>query len=86
MLHSSISILNKLILLDLQECKQLSHIPSNFEMESLMESLVTLELSSCSKLKKIPKFVGNMECLQNLSLDCTAIMELPTSVGGLIGL
>ena len=36
------------------------------------------------KFEGIPEFVGNMECLQKLLLDDTAIMELPSSVGGLI--
>ncbi|XP_030971320.1 TMV resistance protein N-like isoform X2 [Quercus lobata] len=81
-LHPSIGILKKLILLNLGGCKKLSHLPSKFEMESL----VTLNLFGCSRLKKIPDFVGNMECLQKLFLDFTAIVELPSSVEGLIGL
>ena len=47
---------------------------------------MTLDLSYCSILKKIPEFVGNMECLQKLILNDTPIMELPSSVGSLIGL
>ena len=49
-----------------------------------MEPIVTL--SEGFKFEEIPEFVGNMECLQKLLLDDTAIMELPSSVGGLIGL
>ena len=36
--------------------------------------------------KKIPKFVGNLKCLQLVSLNCTAITELPSSVECLFGL
>nr|XP_023923648.1 TMV resistance protein N-like [Quercus suber] len=81
-LHPSVAILKKLVLLKLGRCTNLSCLPRNFEMDSLM----TLDLSHCSMLKKIPEFVGNMECLQSLILDCTSIMELPSSVGSLIGL
>ncbi|GMY19730.1 TMV resistance protein N-like [Fagus crenata] len=81
-LHPSIGILKKLILLNLQWCEKLTHLLSKFEMESL----VSLKLSGCSNVKKIPEFVGNMECLQHLSLDNTAITELPSFVEPLIGL
>ena len=47
---------------------------------------MTLNLFGCSNLRKLPQFVGNMECLQKLFLDSTAIMKLPLLVGGLIGL
>ena len=47
-----------------------------------MEPIVTL--FEGFKFEGIPEFVGNMECLQKLLLDDTAIMELPSSVGGLI--
>ena len=47
---------------------------------------MTLNLSGCFNLKKIPQFVGNMKCLQEPFLDCIAIMELPSSIEGLIGL
>ena len=81
-LHPSIGILKRLVLLNLKHCKNLSCLPSKLEMDSLM----TLNLSYCSILKKTPEFVGNMGCLCNLFLDYTAIMELPSSVGGLTGL
>ena len=81
-LHPSVAILKKLLVLNLGECKNLSCLPRNFEMDSL----TTLDLSYCSKLKKIPEFVGNMERLQSLILNFTPIMELPSSIGSLIGL
>uniref|UniRef100_A0A2N9FJ87 TIR domain-containing protein n=1 Tax=Fagus sylvatica TaxID=28930 RepID=A0A2N9FJ87_FAGSY len=81
-LHPSTRIHKKLILLNLKRCKKLSHLPSKFEMKSL----VTLDLSRCSNVKKIPEFVGNMECLQYLYLEKSAITELPSSVERLTGL
>uniref|UniRef100_A0A2N9EHP6 TIR domain-containing protein n=1 Tax=Fagus sylvatica TaxID=28930 RepID=A0A2N9EHP6_FAGSY len=81
-LHPSIGIHKKLILLNLKRCKKLSRLPSKFEMKSLK----TLNLSGCSNVKKIPEFVGNMECLQDLSLQGIAITELPSSVERLTGL
>ena len=81
-LHPSIGILKKLVLLNLQYCETLRRLPSTFEVDSL----VTLNLSGCSNLKKLPQFVRNMECSQKLFLDSTAIMKLPSSVEGLIGM
>ena len=81
-LDASIGVLKKLILLNLRQCEKLHCLPDEFEMESL----VILELSGCLNVKKIPKFVGNMEYLQHLSLKCTAITELPSSVECLVGL
>ncbi|XP_050264204.1 disease resistance protein RPV1-like [Quercus robur] len=75
-LHPSIGKLKKLKLLDLQECPKLTSLPDKFEMESL----VTLNLTHCLKVKKIPEFVGNMDLLQELLLEGTAIIELPSSV------
>uniref|UniRef100_A0A2N9FV84 TIR domain-containing protein n=1 Tax=Fagus sylvatica TaxID=28930 RepID=A0A2N9FV84_FAGSY len=81
-LHPSTRIHKKLIFLNLKWCKKLSRLPSKFEMKSLK----TLYLNGCSNVKKIPEFVGNMECLQDLSLDGAAITELPSSVECLTGL
>ncbi|XP_030924527.1 protein SUPPRESSOR OF npr1-1, CONSTITUTIVE 1-like [Quercus lobata] len=81
-LDPSIGVLKKLILLNLRQCEKLHYLPDEFEMESL----VILDLSGCLNVKKIPKFVGNMKYLQHLSLNCTAIRELPSSVEHLVGL
>ena len=81
-LHPSIGNLKKLILLDLERCKELSCLLEKFEMESLE----ILNLTYCAKVKKIPKFVGNMKRLQKLLLGCIAIMELPSSIECLTGL
>ena len=51
-----------------------------------MESLEILILSGCSKVKKIPEFAENMQRLQKLYLDGTAINFLPPSIEHLNGL
>ena len=81
-LHPSIGKLKKLKLLDLKKCPKLTSLPDKFEMESL----VTLNLAYCFKVEKIPEFVGNMKLLQELRLEGTAIIELPSSVECLTGL
>ena len=81
-LHPSIGKLKKLEFLDLKECQELTSLPDQFEMESL----VTLNLTCCSKVKKIPEFVGNMRLLQKLFLKGTAITTLPSSIECLTGL
>ncbi|GMY19111.1 TMV resistance protein N-like isoform X1 [Fagus crenata] len=81
-LHPSIRIHKKLIHLNLKWCTKLSHLPSKFEMESL----VALCLDGCSNVTKIPEFEGNMGCLWCLSLSDIAITELPSSVERLTGL
>uniref|UniRef100_A0A2N9H5H0 TIR domain-containing protein n=1 Tax=Fagus sylvatica TaxID=28930 RepID=A0A2N9H5H0_FAGSY len=80
--HPSIVVHKRLILLNLEGCKNLSNLPSKFEMESL-EILI---LSGCSKIKRIPEFMENMERLSKLHLDGTAITKLPSSVERLTNL
>ena len=65
-----IEVHKRLTLLDLEGCKNLSSLPSEFEMESPE----ILNLSNCSKINRIPKFMGNTEHLSKLHLDGTAIM------------
>ena len=81
-LHPSVGKLKKLKLLDLKGCRELTSLPDKFEMGSFM----TLNLTHCLKFKKIPEFVGNMELLQELLLEGTTIVELPSSIECLTGL
>ncbi|KAK4588004.1 hypothetical protein RGQ29_019126 [Quercus rubra] len=81
-LHPSIRNLKKIILLDLKHCKELSCLPDKFEMESLK----TLDLICSSKVKKIPEFLGSMKYLEELFLESTTIIELPSSIECLTGL
>lgn len=50
-----------------------------------MESLQILTFSGCLKLNKCPEVQGNMEHLQELSLEGTAIKGLPSSIENLTG-
>nr|XP_011458231.1 PREDICTED: TMV resistance protein N-like isoform X2 [Fragaria vesca subsp. vesca] len=81
-IHPSIAHLESLTCLNLKDCKSLRSLPSVIAMKSL-EIFI---LSGCSKFQGIPEFVGSMECLLELSLDETAIEQLPLSVGLLTGL
>ena len=68
--------------MNLKDCKGLRILPHKIGMESL-EILI---LSGCSKVKKIPEFAENMQRLQKLYLDGTAINFLPPSIEHLNGL
>ena len=81
-IHPSIGIHKKLTNLTLARCKNLTSLPSKFEMESL----VHLTLTSCSKITKIPEFGRNMKCVSGLYLSDIAITTLPTSIEHLTGL
>ena len=75
-IHPSIGIHKKLTILNLDGCKNLTSLPSKFEMECLTE----LKLYGCSKITKIPEFGRNMKRLHSLLLRGTAITTLPTSI------
>lgn len=81
-IHPSIAALEKLILLNLQDCKSLNSLPSKINLKFLE----TLNLSGCSRLKKFPEIGKNMTCLSKLFLDETAIIELPPSFENLSGI
>ncbi|XP_030927760.1 TMV resistance protein N-like [Quercus lobata] len=83
---TGVSNLEKLIL---ESCGNLCKLHPSI---GILKKLIFLNLRGCKRLNCLPsKFgmepiVGNMECLKKLVLDDTAIMELPSSVGGMIGL
>ena len=77
--HPSIGFHKKLIFLNLDGCKNLKRFSSSIHMESLR----ILTLSACLKLNKFPEVQGNMEHLQKLSLEGTAIKGLPSSIENL---
>ncbi|XP_021802324.1 TMV resistance protein N-like [Prunus avium] len=74
--HSSFAVHKKLKSLKLEGCTS--------EVE--MNSLQSFDLSWCSEVKRIPEFVGQMNNLSYLSLDGTAIEEIPSSIERLVGL
>ncbi|XP_040997965.1 disease resistance protein RUN1-like [Juglans microcarpa x Juglans regia] len=80
--HPSIGALKHLILLNLKDCKCLSSLLHEINLESLN----LLILSGCSSFNKFPEIGQNMKLLSELYLDGTAIEELPLSIQHLIGL
>ncbi|WKA11274.1 hypothetical protein VitviT2T_028791 [Vitis vinifera] len=74
--HPPVTKLKRLTILNMKNCKMLHHFPSITGLESLK----VLNLSGCSKLDKFPEIQGYMECLVELNLEGTAIVELPFSV------
>ncbi|CAH8354206.1 unnamed protein product [Eruca vesicaria subsp. sativa] len=69
--------LSKLVILSLEDCKKLRHLPVGM---SKLKSLVRLKLSGCSELKTIVEFPQN---LKELYLGGTAIRVLPSSIADL---
>lgn len=80
--HPSIGNLKKLISLNMMNCRNLMFLLSSIQMESLE----SLNLPGCEKLEALPEIQGNMELLSELLLGCTAIRELPSSIGRLFGI
>ena len=78
-IQPSIGIHKKLTILNLNGCKNLTSLPSKFEMECLTELHIT-------KITKIPEFGRNMKRVPSLLLSGTAITTLPTSIEHLTGL
>ena len=81
-IHDSIGCLDKLESWDLLNCVELQILPSCIAMKSLK----FLGLLGCKRLKRFPDIPQEMGNLKFLSLGCTAIRELPPSIGNLTGL
>ncbi|XP_075648783.1 TMV resistance protein N-like [Castanea sativa] len=81
-IHLSTESHKKITIVNLSGCKNLTSLPSKFEMECLQE----LNLCRCSKIKKIPEFSRNMKLVRRLYLSDTAITTLPTSIEHLTSL
>ncbi|KAM7469101.1 hypothetical protein LguiA_007284 [Lonicera macranthoides] len=62
----------------LQRCTSLVKVDPSI---ALLKKLVCLNLAGCEKLRSLPKEMGNLECLEELLLDETAVTELPPSIG-----
>ncbi|KAM7469121.1 hypothetical protein LguiA_007304 [Lonicera macranthoides] len=62
----------------LQRCTSLVKVDLSI---GLLKKLVCLNLAGCEKLRSLPKEMGNLECLEELLLDGTAVTELPPSIG-----
>ncbi|KAK0599679.1 hypothetical protein LWI29_007561 [Acer saccharum] len=76
-LPHSIEHLNGLDELFLRRCKNLEELPSSI---CNLTSLRCLYLSDCSKLEILPDNFGNLKSLKELSIDRTAISQLPSTM------
>lgn len=80
-IHESVGFMNKLRIMDVEGCRRLRSFPPIH-----LTSLQYLNLSRCSSLESFPEILENMENITHLSLEYTAIKELPYSIGNLIRL
>ncbi|XP_076896322.1 disease resistance protein Roq1-like [Bidens hawaiensis] len=75
-IHSSIGSHEKLVYLDLDDCKKLEMFPPIITMQKLE----TLVLSGCSRLVNFPDIRQTMDSPKHLNMDCTGIDVVPSSV------
>ncbi|XP_019087766.1 PREDICTED: disease resistance-like protein CSA1 [Camelina sativa] len=73
-LPKSIKNFQKLVLLNLKDCKMLESLPYCLAKLKALEELI---LSGCESLTRFPDIKENMKNLQILLLDRTSIKELP---------
>ena len=76
-LPSSIGNLSRLETLALQKCSGLKSISSSL---CYLKSLRNLYLYRCLKLQKLPAEIGNLESLEFMDADETAISQVPSSI------
>ncbi|KAK5786731.1 hypothetical protein PVK06_041374 [Gossypium arboreum] len=69
--------------LRLKNCKKLVCLPDSFYK---LKSLKTFTVQGCSRLEIFPEVLDTMEMLRDLDLSGTALKELSSSFGNLIGL
>jgi hypothetical protein len=75
--HDSLGFLDKLSYLAVRLCSNLINLPRSLKLRSLE----MLYLEGCSSLQKFPEIEIKMECLRDITLNGTAIKELPSSIG-----
>uniref|UniRef100_A0A5B7A9X2 Putative TMV resistance protein N-like n=1 Tax=Davidia involucrata TaxID=16924 RepID=A0A5B7A9X2_DAVIN len=76
-LPSSIKHLTGLVLIDMEDCENLTSLPSGICM---LKCLEILNLSGCSKLDKLPENLGDMDCLKHLNANGIPLKVLPSSI------
>ncbi|KAF3637562.1 putative pectinesterase/pectinesterase inhibitor 46-like [Capsicum annuum] len=76
-LPESIINLSGLVSINLSSCKDLESITYSI---CGLRCLRTLNLSGCSKLETLPETLGQLETLEELLVDGTAIIKLPSTV------
>nr|XP_017190327.2 disease resistance-like protein DSC1 [Malus domestica] len=82
-LPSSIECLSDLIEIQLENCKKFAKLPSSI---CKLKSLERLDLTGCSEFECFPEISEPMDHLEFLSLERTAVKELPSSIECLSGL
>ncbi|XP_062025343.1 TMV resistance protein N-like [Rosa rugosa] len=82
-LPSSIGRLERLLLLEMEDCKDLMCLPISV---GGLKSLKIVNISGCSKLNNLPEELGRLACLEEVYASGTSIQELPCSIGMLEGL
>lgn len=80
LVHKSIGVLKRLVLINLSSCIELRVLPEEFYK---LKSLETLFLSNCSKLERLDDALGDLESLITLVADFTALREIPCSISQL---
>ncbi|KAG6628011.1 hypothetical protein CIPAW_15G170100 [Carya illinoinensis] len=80
--HDSVGLLGELVKLNLAGCSNLRSFPRRLQLRSLG----FLDLSNCSSLQYFPEIGCIMKHLGHVDLTGTAIKELPSSIGYIIGL
>ncbi|XP_056158525.1 TMV resistance protein N-like isoform X2 [Syzygium oleosum] len=80
--HESIAYHDKLQVLDLRECLELSVFPNELKSKNLRR----LHLEKCTKFERFPDIPHKLKGLGELYLQMTAIKELPTSIENLVSL
>ncbi|KAI5314389.1 hypothetical protein L3X38_043565 [Prunus dulcis] len=80
--HSSVGFLDKLAILRLVDCFNLTRFPRGVKLKSL----TLMILNDCKKLEYFPEILAKMECITRMNLSGTAIKELPSSIRYLVNL
>ncbi|XP_020412386.1 TMV resistance protein N isoform X4 [Prunus persica] len=81
-LDDSVGFLDKLVILDLSGCVNLT----KFGRRLRLKSLETLDLRGCESLESLPEIEVKMESLRRLDMEGSGIRELPPSIKHLTGL
>ncbi|CAL5399008.1 unnamed protein product [Camellia sinensis] len=71
--HESVGYLQRLVLLNLKDCKNLRKLPRSIVM---LQYLETLDISGCSNIKELPIEIRTMHSLTKLNANGTAVSQL----------
>ncbi|CAL5401810.1 unnamed protein product [Camellia sinensis] len=71
--HESVGHLQRLVLLNLKDCKNLRKLPRSIVMLKFLE---TLDISGCSNVKELPLDIGTMNSLTKLNANGIAASQL----------